>query len=726
MPQPTFARRAPARFGLLAALVILTACSSKADRIESGLLKGGQFVAQGDLDKASVEVRNVLQIDPKVAQAYLIAGQIDDARMAFRGAYVNYSKALELQPDLREAQLSLARIYLLAGEVDNAEKQLRPVLAADPDNLRAKVLEIAMTARRGDQAAALRSAAQLVASKPALTPESAMLLAGLQVNAKDFDAALAILDQSIAADAGKPHRNVQLLQMAAEVAGMSPVSGEAAAQRAVGYYRTATSVAPKEDAMWRAWAALHVSRQQLDEAEAVLRASIKAAPDSLPRQYALLEFMAAHRGLEATERAFTEAIAAQPKRTELRFARIEYDRSQNRLVEVRMGLDEIVAMGADAPAGLQARGQIAALHLAEGDVDEARRVLDEVIRVNPRDSAGLLLRGRILLAEGKARDAANDLRAAAKDRPGAPEVVAALAMAHHAAGEPLLAREVIGDAVKAAPGDAVLRLLLADDLTRAGDGKAALIEVNEILRTAPQNARARQMRAMLLLSQGQPAEAEKAAQALIDAVPRNPLGPMTLGRILATQKKLDAALKQYDTAARLAPEASEPVLSAVALLIGQKRWADAAARIDALEKDRPASRMSQQLRGEWALAKGDLALAEQSFQALTALPRATPESFRNLAAVRFARKDTAGTLAALEAGEQAHPKDISLPSARAEWLLRLKRIDEAIALYEQLLKRSPDNDAVVNNLAYTLAEAKGDPASLQRALTMASRFETSN
>ncbi|MEY8688787.1 MAG: tetratricopeptide repeat protein [Leptothrix sp. (in: b-proteobacteria)] len=703
----------------------MTACSSKADRIESGLRKGSDFVGAGDLDKANVEVRNVLQIDPKSARAYLIAGQVEDAKSNFRGAYAHYQKVLELQPGVIGAQLGLARLYLLSGEVDNAEQQINAVLKVEPANLRAQVLAIALTARRGKAEQALADAKRFLDAKPVLEAESSLLLAGLYVNAKDNEAALRVLDAAIAVEAKNPSHSLNLLQMAAEVASLAPPADAAAAGRAVGYYRAATTAAPKNGPLWRAWALMHVRRNQLDEAEAVLRAAILAQPDEAPRQLALIEFTAAFRGVPATEKVFADAIAAKPKMSELRFALVEFHRVQNHPDEVRRTLDAIVALGKDEPAGLQARGQIAALQLAAGETDAARTTLDEVIKVNPRDANGLVLRSRIALAAGKPRDAITDLRAAAKDRPGNAEVASLLAGAHRAVGEAQLGREVLADAAKFAPEDAGLRLLLAGDSATERDFKSALIEVNEAVRLAPQNPRPQQVKAELLLASGDSVGAEKAAQVLIERFPKNPLGPMTLGRVLANEKKLDAALRQYDAAAQLAPKAAEPVLAAVAQLVGQKRWPEVARRIDALEAINPALPLAKQMRGEMALAKGELPLAEQQFQAVVAMPGATAANYKNLAAVRFARKDVDGGLATLQAGQQAHPKDQVLPAAHAEWLLRLNRIDDAIAIYDDLLKRAPDNETALNNLAYTLAESKRDDASLQRALQLASRFDTS-
>ncbi|MEP6505419.1 MAG: tetratricopeptide repeat protein, partial [Betaproteobacteria bacterium] len=56
---------------------------------------------------------------------------------------------------------------------------------------------------------------------------------------------------------------------------------------------------------------------------------------------------------------------------------------------------------------------------------------------------------------------------------------------------------------------------------------------------------------------------------------------------------------------------------------------------------------------------------------------------------------------------------------------RAGRTDEAIAVYEQILRRAPNDETVVNNLAYVLAQTRRDKPSLDRALQLASRFTAS-
>ena len=125
------------------AVTLLVGCSSKVERVQSSLVKATDYVRSADWDKANVEIRNVLQIDPKNAQAYFISGQVADGKRDFQRAYGSYLKAVELKPDHLEAKVGLARIYLLAGEIDKSDKAVSEVLAVDAKNLGARTIQAA-------------------------------------------------------------------------------------------------------------------------------------------------------------------------------------------------------------------------------------------------------------------------------------------------------------------------------------------------------------------------------------------------------------------------------------------------------------------------------------------------------------------------------------------------------------------------------------------------------
>ena len=93
--------------------------------------------------------------------------------------------------------------------------------------------------------------------------------------------------------------------------------------------------------------------------------------------------------------------------------------------------------------------------------------------------------------------------------------------------------------------------------------------------------------------------------------------------------------------------------------------------------------------------------------------------------MRAAQKDYPKAAAELERGLKVIPDDFGLALALAEVHQRNGDSARALTEYEGLLKRYPSNDVIANNLAYLLGEAKGDRASLDRALLLAKRFESS-
>ena len=703
------------------ACVALAACSSKAQRIESGLRKGAQYVASSEWDKASVEARNVLQMDNKNAGAFLIAAEVEDGKGSFRNAFANYTKVVELNPASIDGRLGLARIYLLSGDLEKPSMLIDAVLASEPQNTRAQTLKVALTARQGKRVEAIAGADRIVESGLALTPDSSMTLAGLYFNDRAFDKALALLDRAIAA----APQDVRLAQMAAETAQAAP-AGSPAAARAAGYYAQATVVAPQNDALWREWATMLVRQRDLAQAETVMRQAVKLAPDSSARRLALLAFTATFRDKQQAEKDYKAAIDAHPRDTDIRFAYSDFLHAQKRPEDAAKALQDIVDAGKDTPAGVIARGQLAALAVDGGKAEDARKILADLLKTNPRDATGLLLRGRLELADGDARAAISDLRSVAKDKPGSTEIAGLLARAHRLAGEPQLAREALADVVKFSPEDAKAHLLLAADMAQTREYAAALPEVDAAIKAAPGNVGAHQMKVEVALSAGDYATAEEAARAAETQFPANPIGHLLHGRVLAVQKKATPALAQFDEAAKLAPTDPQPIVAAVGLLTAQRQFATALQRVDALQAAHPTSALARQMRGEIALAMGDLPRAAEMFEQLVKVPGAPVQAYKNLAAVMVARNDLAGALALLQRGEQANPDDQTLPAVRAEYLGRAGRVDDAIALYEQMLQRAPGNEVAANNLAYVLAQSRRDKPSLERALALATRFQGSS
>lgn len=706
---------------LLAALVVLlAACGSKQDRIDSGLKKGGDYVRGSDWDKAQVEMRNVLQIDPKNAAAYHIAAMASEGQGELQRAFSQYNKALELNPALLDARAAQARLLLLGGDIDRAAAGVDAVLAADPRHARARTLRAALLARQGKPAEAETLAREVIA-QPDAPPDASLLLAGLQANRKQWNEASAVVEAALARDPRHPG----LLQVAVEIASAEP-GNPALAAKAASFYQRATVQAPKDHALWLAWARWHVARNELDPAEAVLRQSVKAQPDDNKRTLALLEFLATRRGAAVAEKETLAAIEDKPRDMALRFALANQYRAANRGNDAQQVLHQIVDRADDTPSTVAAQSQLAAFALQSGRLDDARSLLAAVLKANPRDGSALLLRGRLHLMTDAPRDAVTDLRAALRDQPGTLEIVRLLAQAHRSAGEPQLAREALAEAVKSKPQDPALRAALAADMADSKDFISAYAELDAAIRNHPQAIPLYELKAQIAVAQKDTATAIKTLEQLKAQRPKDALPYIGLARLHAGERRFDAALKELDAGTVAAGNDPSPYVGVVSLLTRLQRPAEAQARIDARRKADPANEvLHQQLSAEVALARKDPSAAAAAWRAVIAAAPQAATGYLGLARLQRQRGEAGAALNTVLEGEKAAPADRALPMVRADWLTQDRRYDEAIALYDGLRARFPDDDTIVNNLAYLLAEMKGDRGSTERALALASRFAQS-
>ena len=92
--------------------LIISGCGGAEGRKAKYMERGKVYLEQENYDKARVEFRNVLQIDPKHAEAYYLLGLTEEARQNWQQAFGSYSKAVELNPDYIDARAKLGLFFL--------------------------------------------------------------------------------------------------------------------------------------------------------------------------------------------------------------------------------------------------------------------------------------------------------------------------------------------------------------------------------------------------------------------------------------------------------------------------------------------------------------------------------------------------------------------------------------------------------------------------------------
>jgi tetratricopeptide (TPR) repeat protein len=146
--------RAKLPLAMLALALLLTACGGAEDRKSVYMERGLALMEEGNHEKARLEFKNVLQIDPKDADARFQLGLANEKLNEWRAAFQNYQAVLQLDETRHDARVKVAQILLLGGEIEKALAEVETVLAALPDDVDALAVRAGLRARQGDVAGA--------------------------------------------------------------------------------------------------------------------------------------------------------------------------------------------------------------------------------------------------------------------------------------------------------------------------------------------------------------------------------------------------------------------------------------------------------------------------------------------------------------------------------------------------------------------------------------------
>jgi Tfp pilus assembly protein PilF len=699
------------------ALLLLGGCGGKEERLQSHLEKGRSLLEQGKLDTAGVEVRNAMQIDPKNSEAMYVAGLvIERGGEDFRRAYQHFMRAVELDGNNIAARARLGRYHLLGGDIAKAEETLAEITKLAPDALETRNLKAAVLAAKKDIPGAIAEATAILNQNPGEV-ETANFLAGLYMATQSPDQAVGVLDKAIAATP----KNTALRIVRATIA--TRMNDRDAAEKQL---REVIALEPARTEHRNNLAAFHARGKEFDKAEAVLRESISADRKDVKRRLALLEFTSVFRSMELAEKEAIAQVAEDARAYELQFQLARFLRTNGKASDAIKVYRGIIDRDRLQPNGIRARVELAGMQLAAGNRGDAQKLIEEVLKENPRDNQALLMRAQFGVDRGDSASAIADLRAVLRDQPDSPVIVGALARAHMMNKEPELARDTIGRAVEMFPNRPQLRFVFAEYLASSGDFTAAMRQVDEVIKVNASSMEARDLKARIQMAQKDEAGAEETFRQMKQLAPKQPQVMVRLGQFYVARKQFDRAIVEFEEAARLLPNAPEPVLLVVNTLLAQGNTTAAAARLDAAVKASPNSVPLLVAVGELQIQRKAFGEAEATFRRVNTMDARVPAAYLNLARLAAVQNQRPAAIKWLQDGMAALPDNVGMQLALGDFHVTFAEWEPAIKLYEAVLGRSPDNLIAANNLAAILADHRNDPESHKRALSIANRFETSD
>ncbi|MBE0532536.1 MAG: tetratricopeptide repeat protein [Rhodospirillales bacterium] len=526
---------------------------------------------------------------------------------------------------------------------------------------------------------------------------------------------------------------------------------------AVGQFRKADAVKPKQPELRYALAQVLFRNKQTAEAEKISLQLIQDTP-SYPNSY---DFLAAYyRSQQQPHKAeaiHKQKITAFPTQWTSHLGLAVFYVSSNRRADADKVIDGMLAKASSVP---DARSKSADFYFRIRDYDKAKKVLEaaavaeperrnehrrrlavmtfmqgqpkqalesieSIVKDDPNDNQSIALRAAMQLQSGdadKSNAAINDLQSLLGKVPNSPSVRYNLARAYQARGDLDAARvqymEAIKDASKTNRNFVAARIGLGQVALLKQDFGRAIESADAVLQAEPKNIAAQVIKVNGLLNSGSTSLARQELQKFLAASPEQPDLMFQQALVLFTEKKYPDSERIFLTLRQRYPGDLRLLFGLAETMVVTDRGKQALDMLKAETRTRPQINALRMATGNIALRIGDLATADQEYRHLIGLDPKNLELYLRLGETQRLMKRTQEALQTLRRGQALQPNNpqVNLQLALTLDAAGLQR--ESLPIYENVVRNQPDNPIALNNLAYMMAEEGRD---LDLALTYAQR-----
>ena len=708
------------RAGALATAVVagLAGCGKRdADR----LAQARTLIERNDRAAAVVQLKSVIQQDPKLGEARLLLGQLLLEGGDGVAAEIELRRALELQvPEPRVVPL-LARALLAAGKPGLLVEQFGGVSwpdAAATADLKAAVAQAQAT--QGDLDGARVSLDRALRAAPQHEP-ALLLRARVTAAGGDLPGALRQIEDLLqrspgSADGWLLKGDLLTRQVAADVRAADADLGDV-----IKAYRQSLTLRPAHPAAHAALINLYLARRETDAARTQFEAMHKALPKH-PQTLLYEGQMAFLKGdLPRARELFQLLLRAAPDNLVLLQSAAAVELRLNAPGQAEQLLSRALQA---APNLVSARRMLAQTYLALGQPTKALAALEPMLAPGKGDAEALTLAAQARLLSGDSAQAAALFERAAKLKPNDPQVRTAVALSHLGRGQGEAAIAEL-QSVAASDSGTTADLALISTHLRRKNFDAALAAVAALDRKLPQRALAPHLRGQVLLLKRDIAGARQAFdQALAREATYYP-SVAALAGLDFMDKKPDAAKARFEALVKTEPKngAARLALAELAARTGAGREAvaqlldaavkanpgDVTARLALIDhhlatQDTKAALVAAQAalaqlpdhfellgrQGRAQLASGDHQQAVSTYNRMIALQGKSPLGHLGLAEAQLAGGDLAAASRSVKKALELAPEDAAAHRLGITVAMRQKQPAQALALARDLQQRQPE------------------------------------
>ena len=617
------------RFILLAiTAVCLGGCSSDPNKLKLQLLESGaRYFSNSKYQEAIIQFRNSIQIDPKFAAAHY---QLARAYLAARNspaAYREFNQTIGLDPGNLDAKLSVAKLLLENRQYPEAQMITQTVIQADPKNAEAH----------------------------AILGEKYLLV-------HDLSNALAELRKAVELDPGRIEGYAAVGSV--YLAQGKPDDAEAAYQKAI-------TINPKSVQAHMALGEFFFAQHKMAQAEAALRtAGDLDSRAVLPRLLLGRIYVLTGQASEAEDLyAKLKAVAPDDPRAYQALGLYYLSSGQK-----EKAVSEFESLAGKKPKDNALKANLIETLLDLNRTQDAGALIQKALRAKGDDPRILLASGRVLLSEGKYREAIEPLEKTIKLTPNSPSAFYFLGQAQKGAGLLDVAKTSFAQALKLSPEMSPAAAAIASLDVRNGNQSDALQMADKALETNPGSASGHIAKGRALIAKGDIQRGESEIQAALGS------DPVSLPA-LATLLKLS---------------------------VGRGSVPEVIQRISGLLQQHPQNAGLHFLLALGYFSLKDLDRAEAGVSKALTLDPGTPDAYTLMANIDLARGATGKAESDFRSAIAAQPRTVSNYVALGTQFERENRWEDARKLFEKAHEMEPNSPYVSAELAFLYLEHGGD------------------
>ena len=620
---------------LLAAIVSLAGCANSADHVR----KGEAYLADSKFQEASLEFRNAIQVDDRLASAHWGLARSYEGLQRWPEMFQELQRTVELDPNNLDARVRLGNYYLQASKgkpdvIGMAEKLAREILQKDPNHI-----------------------------------EGHILMGSVLFNENKKDEAFAELNKAISIDPKHVESYLSLSKF--YLANQQTANAEELFKRALSV-NSNSALAHTEYGKFLA------QMNRPTEAEVEFRKAVEVDPKDHASRFVLSSYYLVTKQLDKAEESFKALAALDPNKPDSQSMLGDFYATVGRVPEAIKLYQDVLAK---SPDFMQGRYRLSEIMLQSGDTQGASAQITEALKKDPSDRQALLLRARVRAHSGQSdglKAAIEDLKEVLKQEPNSRAGLFFMAQNNFNLGYLDQARAFAGDLEKNYADYLPGKLIRAQINLTSGDAKSAVSMATDLLNRLDKSAPDRDNSAQLLTE-----IREKAY--------------LTRGSAQLQLKDMTAARQDFEAARNVNPSDPNPYNSLALVSFIEKKEDEAVSNWEsALKFDTTNFQALSGLTGLYAQQRAYDKAHNRLDQSLSGNPNNASLHFLK-AQVYGYEHNAQGAEAELRKAIELDPNYVSAYFALGNLFVNSGQTDRAIAEYQNITQRRPDDQT-----AYTM------------------------